>query len=84
MTPYPSCAAWVTAGKGQLFPLINTMFLPPAFADNRCEVISVTTDAIWRAFVETGDPVYYLLYKTAEDSKALKDKKDKPGKKPRR
>lgn len=22
------------------------------------------TDAIWQAFAETGDPVYYLLYKS--------------------
>ncbi len=27
----------------------------------------MSADAIWRAFAETGDPVYYLLYKSAED-----------------
>lgn len=23
-------------------------------------------DAIWRAFAETGDPLYYLLYKSVQ------------------
>lgn len=27
----------------------------------------MSADAIWRAFAETGDPVYYLLYKSAKD-----------------
>ena len=25
-------------------------------------------DTIWNAFAETGDPLYYLLYKYTEDS----------------
>lgn len=29
----------------------------------------MSADAIWRAFAETGDPVYYLLYKSAEDQR---------------
>lgn len=27
-------------------------------------------DTIWQAFAETGDPVYYLLYKSTQDPKA--------------
>lgn len=27
------------------------------------EVVNVEYDAIWQAFAQTGDPVYYLLYK---------------------
>ena len=26
------------------------------------------TDAIWQAFTETGDPLYYLLYKTTNEA----------------
>lgn len=33
-------------------------------------------DAVWQAFSETGDPVYYLLYKSMHDPKAdTKEKK---------
>ena len=32
-------------------------------------------DAIWQAFAETGDPVYYLLYKQARNTKTDADKK---------
>lgn len=36
-------------------------------------------DAIWQAFAQTGDPVYYLLYKGL-DSRAEEDsKEDRPG-----
>ena len=28
----------------------------------------MSADAIWRAFAETGDPLYYLLYKAAGDN----------------
>ncbi len=27
-------------------------------------------DTIWQAFAETGDPMYYLLYKSTQDPKA--------------
>ena len=30
------------------------------------EVVCVSKDAIWRAFAETGDVVYYLLYKAID------------------
>ena len=33
-------------------------------------------DAVWTAFAETGDPIYYLLYKAALDAA----KKDGSGK----
>lgn len=26
----------------------------------------MSADAIWQAFAETGDPLYYMLYKSAE------------------
>ena len=29
----------------------------------KTEVVYVNRDAIWQAFAETGEPVYYLLYK---------------------
>ena len=32
-------------------------------------------DAIWQAFAETGDPVYYLLYKQTRNTKTDADKK---------
>ena len=35
------------------------------------EVIALNDDAIWMAFKETGDPIYYLLYKSVE---SLQDK----------
>ena len=28
----------------------------------------MSADAIWRAFSETGDPLYYLLYKAAGEN----------------
>lgn len=30
------------------------------------------TDAIWQAFTETGDPLYYLLYKTTNEAASEK------------
>ena len=27
------------------------------------EVISMSADPIWKAFAESGDPLYYMLYK---------------------
>lgn len=27
----------------------------------------MSKDAIWQAFVETGDPLYYMLYKATQD-----------------
>lgn len=31
-------------------------------------------DAIWQAFSDTGDPMYYLLYKATRDIKPQKEK----------
>lgn len=43
-------------------------------------------DAIWQAFADTGDPMYYLLYKSTQDQKP-EDKKrtrnEHPGELPR-
>lgn len=46
------------------------------------------TDAIWQAFAETGDPLYYLLYKSTSSSgekngRDRKKGKDAPGQEPR-
>ncbi len=30
-------------------------------------------DAIWQAFRETGDPLYYMLYRLAEERKKGKE-----------
>lgn len=40
------------------------------------------SDAIWQAFARTGDPVYYLLYKTVEEDKSgqKKNKTENKGK----
>ena len=40
------------------------------------------TDPVWQAFAETGDPVYYLLYKAVRDRKGG-IKKDESGEEPR-
>ncbi len=32
-------------------------------------------DAIWQAFAQTGDPVYYLLFKALEGKAKPEDKK---------
>ena len=41
------------------------------------------TDAMWQAFSQTGDPVFYLLHKAAEDKKPPKpDIKETPNKAP--
>ena len=32
----------------------------------KTEVVYVNRDAIWQAFAETGDVVYYLLYKAID------------------
>lgn len=37
----------------------------------------MSTDAIWQAFAETGDPVCYLLYKSAADTANKEQKKAK-------
>lgn len=37
----------------------------------------MNSDAVWRAFAETGDPVCYLLYKSVERKKTPKDDKDR-------
>ena len=35
----------------------------------------MSQDAIWQAFAETGDPMYYLLYRSAKERQ--RDKKDR-------
>ena len=35
------------------------------------------TDAVWRAFAETGDPLCYMLYKSVQRKDRPKDDKDK-------
>lgn len=35
----------------------------------------MSTDVIWQAFAETGDPVYYLLYKSVADKAKVRQKK---------
>ena len=32
----------------------------------------MTRDPIWQAFAQTGDPLYYLLYRSAQESKRQK------------
>ena len=34
----------------------------------RAEVIDMKSSEFWRVFAETGDPVVYLLYRSAEDA----------------
>ena len=42
-------------------------------------------DEIWRVFAETGDPVVYLLYKSAGNAQSRRhaDTTDRPGNAPR-
>ena len=43
-------------------------------------------DAIWQAFAETGDPLYYLLYKNTADEHPMENgrkKTDRTGDEPR-
>lgn len=40
-------------------------------------------DAIWQAFAQTGDPLYYLLYKETEGKKDKKKDKKPAGQPPR-
>jgi len=35
-------------------------------------------DAIWQAFRETGDPLYYLLYKSVNKGEAPQSKESAP------
>jgi len=44
-------------------------------ADTNCEVVVLNSDLIWQAFSDTGDPMYYLLYKAASE-KEEKHKRD--------
>lgn len=30
----------------------------------------MTSDCFWRLFIETGEPIYYLLYRETEDAGA--------------
>ena len=39
----------------------------------KTEVVSMSKDAIWQAFAETGDVVYYLLYKAIDAEKTELD-----------
>ena len=34
-------------------------------------------DAIWQAFAETGDPLYYLLYKNTSDEHPIENGRKK-------
>ena len=46
----------------------------------------MSKDAIWQAFAETGDPIYYLLYKNTRDEHPLvngRKKNDGAGNDPR-
>lgn len=36
----------------------------------------MSTDAIWRAFTETGDPVYYMLFKSVQKQSGGKEQPD--------
>lgn len=49
-----------------------TSFKETAFADNKDRGGYMKNDPIWRAFSQTGDPVYYLLYKAAAQSEKKK------------
>ena len=40
------------------------------------EVMDVQFDAIWQAFAETGDPLYYLLYRAAQQADRAKSGKE--------
>ena len=33
-------------------------------------IVMKNEDAIWQAFRETGDPIYYLLYKASDKEKS--------------
>ena len=40
----------------------------------------MNSDIIWQAFVDTGDPSFYMLYKTASDKeREEKERKDRGG-----
>ncbi len=43
----------------------------------------MNNDAIWRAFARTGDPVYYLLYKTTSGEQETGKNGKRPGQQPR-
>lgn len=44
----------------------------------------MTKDAIWQAFAETGDPLYYMLYKATQDEpKRRSAPQNEPGNIPR-
>ena len=36
----------------------------------------MSTDPIWKAFADSGDPLYYLLYKAVTMGDGEKDEKD--------
>ena len=39
----------------------------------------MNSDILWQAFVDTGDPSYYVLYKSASDKEREKKKKKEGG-----
>lgn len=39
----------------------------------------MNSDAVWRAFADTGDPLCYMLYKSVQRKGRPKDDKDKTG-----
>ena len=39
----------------------------------------MSQDAIWQAFSETGDPMYYLLYKSVREQQRKKNEKKDDG-----
>ena len=41
----------------------------------------MSKDAIWQAFAETGDPLYYMLYKATQDERSAPQ--NDPGDTPR-
>ena len=39
----------------------------------------MNSDILWQAFVDTGDPSYYVLYKSASDKEREENKKKEGG-----
>ena len=38
----------------------------------------MSTDPIWKAFADSGDPLYYLLYKAVSNGEESEDKEEIP------
>ena len=43
----------------------------------------MSKDAIWQAFAETGDPLYYMLYKATDEPYRRSAPQNDPGDTPR-